>query len=159
MPAISAAAPGSTAPLPSPYLVVLAAWLIPGSGHLLLGRRGRGLIILGTILATFALGLLLRGSLFVPGGNGFEVNGRGGLVVTAQIASQGDVLSKLIQYGGFLGDLASGAFYLGASFLGYGPPDQAGHSPDYGSKFLVGAGLLNIMAMVDAYEIATRQKD
>ncbi len=159
MPAVSAVAPGASAPIRSPYLVTLAAWLIPGSGHLLLGRRGRGLIILCTVLAAFALGLLMHGSLFVPGGNGYEVNGRGALTVTAQVASQGDVLSKLIQYGGFLGDLANGVLYLAASFLGYGPPDSAAHSQDYGSKFLVGAGLLNIMAIVDAYEIATRQKD
>ena len=156
---MSVAVPGAVAPLRSPYLVILAAWLIPGSGHLLLGRRGRGAIILCTILAAFALGLLMHGSLFVPGGNGYEVNGRGALTITAQVASQGDVLSKLIQYGGFLGDLASGVLYLGASFMGYAPPDMAGHSQDYGSKFLVGAGLLNIMAIVDAYEIATRQKD
>ena len=73
--------------------------------------------------------------------------------------ASGDVLSRLIQYGGFLGNLASGIFYFTASFFGYGPPDQPGHVPDYGAKFLVGAGLLNVLAMVDAYEIATRQKD
>jgi hypothetical protein len=37
--------------------------------------------------------------------------------------------------------------------------DLAGHVHDYGTKFLVGAGLLNILAMVDVYEIATGQKD
>ena len=57
------------------------------------------------------------------------------------------------------GDLASGLFYFAASFLGYGPPDVAGYSPDYGSKFIVAAGLLNILAIVDAYEICTRQKE
>ncbi len=159
MPAISVATPGAVAPVRSPFLVVLAAWLIPGSGHLLLGRRGRGAIIFATILAAFTLGLLMHGSLFIPGGSGFEVNGRGALITTAQITSQGDVLSKLIQYGGFIGDLASGVLYMGASLLGYAPPDSAGHSQDYGSKFLVAAGLLNVMAIVDAYEIATRQKD
>lgn len=159
MPAISAAVPEAAPPLRSPYLVILTAWLIPGGGHLLLGRRVRGSIVLAVILSCFALGLLMHGSLFMPNGNGYEVNGRGALTITAQLANQGDILSKLIQYGGFLGDLASGVLYLGASFFGYGPPDMAGHSQDYGSKFLVGAGLLNIMAIVDAYEIATRQKD
>ena len=43
--------------------------------------------------------------------------------------------------------------------MGYGPPDVAGYSPDYGAKFIVAAGLLNILAIVDAYEICTRQKD
>ncbi len=82
----------------------------------------------------------MRGPMFQPGGNG-------------------DVLSKLIQFGGFLGDLASGLFYFLAVWLGYAAPDQAGHTPDYGSKFLVAAGLLNILAVVDAYEIATHEKD
>jgi hypothetical protein len=44
-------------------------------------------------------------------------------------------------------------------WLGYFPPDLAGHNPDYGSKLIVAAGLLNILAMVDAYEINSRQKD
>jgi hypothetical protein len=44
-------------------------------------------------------------------------------------------------------------------WLGYSQPDQAGHVHDYGTKFLVTAGLLNILAMVDAYEIAARRKD
>ncbi len=147
------------APVRSPWLVVFAAWLIPGGGHFLLGRRGRGAIILATVLAAFSLGLLMHGALFVPGGNGFETNGRGALIATVQLPAQADVLSRLISYGGFFGDLASGLPYLISTMLGYGPPDQAGPSPDYGAKFLVGAGLLNILAIVDAYEIATRQKD
>lgn len=77
----------------------------------------------------------------------------------SQISSGGDLLSRLIQYLAFIGDLASGVFYFAAVWFGYAPPDQAGHTADYGSKFIVAAGLLNILAMVDAYEIATGQKD
>ena len=156
---MSVATGGTVTPVRSPLLVILSSWLIPGSGHLMLGRRGRGLIILATVLAAFGLGLLMRGSLFVPGGNGFETNGRGALVATVQLPVQTDVLSRLIQYGGFIGDVASGLPYVLSSMFGYSQPDQAGPSSDYGSKFLVAAGLLNILAIVDAYEIATRQKD
>jgi hypothetical protein len=134
--------PSSAASSPrtlSPYLTVLSAWLVPGSGHFLLGKRGRGVIIFATVLLSFALGLLMRGPLFHPGGV--------------------DLLSRLIQFGGFIGDLASGLLYFVTVWLGYSQPDVAGHAPDYGSKFLVAAGLLNILAMVDAYEIATKQKD
>lgn len=123
----------------SPYLIVVLAWLIPGSGHFLLGRRGRGAIIFATVVISFTLGLLMRGPLFQPGGV--------------------DLLSRLIQFGGFIGDLASGLLYFMTIWLGYSQPDIAGHTPDYGSKFLVAAGLFNILAMVDAYEIATKQKD
>lgn len=123
----------------SPYLIVALSWLIPGSGHFLLGRRGRATIIFVVVALTFVLGLLMRGPLFHPGG--------------------ADLLSRLIQFGGFIGDLASGLFYFLAIWLGYSQPDVAGHAPDYGSKFLVAAGLLNILAMVDAYEIATKEKD
>jgi hypothetical protein len=112
---------------------------VPGAGHFLLGRRGRGLIIFLTVLTAFAVGLLLHGPIFQPGGS--------------------DVLTRIINTGGFIGDLASGAFYFIAAGSGYAPPDGGGHASDYGSKFLVVAGLLNILAMVDAYEIATRQKD
>ena len=69
------------------------------------------------------------------------------------------MLSRVIQYGGFLGDLAAGIPYFLVSFFGYAPPDIAAHAADYGSKLIVAAGLLNILAMVDAYEITTRQKD
>ena len=147
------------APVRPPFLTALAAWLVPGLGHFLLGRRGRGAVIFATVLLTFLTGILMRGSMFAPGGNAFEVNGAGTLNATSQVSGGGDVLSRLIQYGGFIGDAAAGLPYLLASFSGYSAPDQAGHSPDYGSKFLVAAGLLNILAIVDAYEIATRQKD
>lgn len=123
----------------SPYLIVALAWLIPGSGHFLLGRRRRGAIIFATVVLSFAVGLLMRGPLFQPGGV--------------------DLLSRLIQFGGFIGDLAAGLLYFMTIWLGYSQPDIAGHTPDYGAKFLVAAGLFNILAMVDAYEIATKQKD
>jgi hypothetical protein len=92
------------------------------------------------VMISFTVGALMRGPMFQPTANG-------------------DVLSRLIQSAGFIGDIASGLVYFIAVWLGYWPPDQATHLADYGSKFLVAAGLLNILAMVDAYEIATHQKD
>ena len=43
-------------------------------------------------------------------------------------------------------------------WFGYNQPDMAGHVHDYGTKFLVTAGLLNVLAMVDVYEIAAGRK-
>jgi len=140
MPVSTTSAVVQTQPVRSPWLVVAAAWLIPGAGHFLLGRKGRAAIIFCAVLVSFLVGALMRGPMFQP-------------------TATGDVLSRLIQSAGFVGDLASGLVYFVVVALGYWPPDQATHLADYGSKFLVGAGLLNILAMVDAYEIATKQKD
>jgi hypothetical protein len=117
---------------------VVLAWFIPGGGHLLLKRRGRAALLMASITLMFLFGIFMRGSMFVP--------------------QSGDLLTILINYGGFLGDLSSGALYIMASLLGYDQPDVAGHVYDYGTKFLVSAGLLNVLAMVDAYEIAVGKK-
>jgi hypothetical protein len=87
----------------------------------------------------FVLGLMMRGPLFQPQG--------------------GDLLTTIIYYGGFVAHLASGILYIATVALGYTQADVAGHVHDYGTKFLVGAGLLNILAMVDAYEIAIGKKN
>lgn len=140
MPAISTGA-STTAPLRSPFLTVAFAWLLPGLGHVLLGRRVRGAIIFLVVLTAFLIGVFMRGPLFQPGG------------------VPGDVLSRVIQLGGFIGDLSAGLFYLVTVWFGYAPPDRGTYAPEYGSKFIVMAGLLNLLAIVDAYEIATRQKE
>lgn len=119
--------------------VVALAWFIPGGGHFLLKRPIRGALLTGCVLVMFVLGLLMRGALFQP--------------------QTGDLLTTIIYVGGFIGNLASGIFYFLTVWLGYNQPDVAGHVHDYGTKFLVGAGLLNILAMVDAYEIAVGKKD
>lgn len=121
------------------YSVVLLAWLVPGGGHFLLKRRGRAALLFASVAVMFLLGLMMRGAMFQP--------------------QTGDVLTTIIYCGGFLGDLASGLFYFLTVWLGYNQPDMAGHAHDYGTKFLVAAGLLNVLAMVDAYEIAKGEKE
>lgn len=120
-------------------LVVLAAWLVPGGGHFLLKRTYRGALLLGAVLIMFVLGLLMRGPMFHP--------------------QTGDLLTTIIYVGGFLSHVVTGIPWMLANALGYHQPDVAGHVYDYGAKFLVGAGLLNVLAMVDAYEISTGKKN
>lgn len=127
------AAPGKWLP------AIALAWLIPGAGHFLLKRNGRGGLIFLSVAVLFLLGIMMRGPMFHP--------------------QTGDLLTTIIYCGGFVGDLANGLFYFLAVWLGYAQPDVAGHVHDYGSKFLVAAGLLNILGMVDAYEIATGKKN
>jgi len=135
----ASASTDAVAPVRSWIPVVALAWLVPGGGHFLLKRYGRGGLLLLSVASMFLLGLMMRGPMFQPQG--------------------GDLLTVIIYYGGFIGDLASGLLYLLSVWLGYNQPDVAGHVHDYGAKFLVAAGLLNVLAMVDAYEIAIGKKD
>ncbi len=118
---------------------VAVAWIIPGGGHFMQKRTGRGALIFASVLLMFLFGMFMRGMMFTP--------------------EKGDILTTLINYGGFLCDMASGVFYFGAAMFGYAAPDLPGDVHDYGTKFLVTAGLLNILAIVDSYEIATGKKD
>jgi hypothetical protein len=129
----------ANSPSAASYLPVLAAaWIVPGSGYFLLKRPGRAILTFVSVSTMFLIGILMRGPFFAPQG--------------------GDLLTTIIYYGGFLAHIASGAMYFIAVALGYNQPDVAGHVYDYGSKFLVGAGLLNILALVDVHEIATGKK-
>jgi TM2 domain-containing membrane protein YozV len=119
---------------------VVAAWLIPGAGHFLLKKRGRAALIFLSVVATFFFGLAMGGMMFTP-------------------EKGADYLTSLINYGGFAANLSAGALYLLNSMFGTPTPDMAGAVHDYGTKFLVTAGLLNILAMVDTWEIATGKKD
>ena len=126
------------APSQSWLKVVIVSWLVPGAGHFMLKRSGRGGLLMGSVVLMFLSGLLMRGTMFHP--------------------QTGDVLTTVIYCGGFLGDLSSGALYLLASLLGYDQPDVAGHVYDYGTKFLIVSGLLNFIAVADAYHIAIGKK-
>jgi hypothetical protein len=126
-------------PISTWILPVLAAWVIPGGGHFLQKKTGRGALILASVGLMFLFGMFMRGMMFAP--------------------EKGDILTTLINYGGFICDIASGAFYFAAAMFGYAAPDMPGAVHDYGTKFLVTAGLLNILAMVDSYEIAVGKKD
>jgi hypothetical protein len=122
-----------------PTATLLAmAWLIPGGGHFLLNRKTRAALLFGSVMLAFVAGLLMRGYLFAP--------------------RTGDLFTTLIYVGGFIGNVASGVPFLAAKGLGYAQPDIAGHVHDYGTKLLVAAGLMNVLAMVDAYEIVKGRK-
>ncbi len=87
-------------------LPVVAAWLVPGGGHFLQKKTGRGALILASVGLMFLFGMFMRGMMFTP--------------------EKGDILTTLINYGGFVCDVASGAFYFAAAMFGYAAPDMAG---------------------------------
>ncbi len=130
----------ATPPMTVWLLPVIAAWFIPGAGHFMLKKTGRGALLFGSVLLMFLFGLSMSGMMFTP-------------------EKGADYLTSLINYGGFICDLAAGGMYVLAAMFGYSQPDMPGAVHDYGTKFLVTAGLLNILAMTDAYEIATGKKD
>ncbi len=140
MAASTQTAPAASTPVTAWILPVAAAWIVPGAGHFMLKKSGRGILIFLSVSIMFLFGLFMRGNMFTP-------------------EKGADYLTSLINYGGWACDLATGGLYLLAAMFDYSQPDMAGAVHDYGTKFLVSAGLLNILAMVDTWEIATGQKD
>ncbi len=115
-------------------LLGLAAWAVPGAGHLWLGRRSKGLVFLIALPLMFILGLALRGRLFP-----FDVSEP--LVGLAALA-----------------DLSAGLIYIAASALGYGTGEVRAVTYEYGNAFLIVAGLLNLLVILDACDIAAGRK-
>jgi Family of unknown function (DUF6677) len=114
--------------------VCFCAWLIPGLGHLLLGRKWRALILFTSIVTMFVFGLLMKGEFFPFGGPSY--------------------LETL----GYLGELCNGLMYGVANFFGYSGGDPFFVSADYGTAFLVSAGMLNVLTVLDAFDIAMGRK-
>ncbi len=112
----------------------LAGWLVPGLGHFIQRRWGRGVLILLSISVMFFCGLGMQGKVY-----GFNL---------------GDLLNML----GFVGDLGNGLLYFVARSLDWGQGAIFRATADYGTKFLVCAGLLNVIAAIDAHHIAIGKK-
>jgi hypothetical protein len=115
-------------------LLELAAWAVPGAAHLWLGRRQKGLVFLIVLPLMFGLGLSLHGRLFP-----FDFSQP--LVALAAVA-----------------DLGLGLPYLIASLAGAGGGRVVHVTYEYGNAFLIVAGLLNFLVMLDAYDIALGRK-
>ena len=117
---------------------VVLAWLVPGGGHFYLKRHRHAGLLFFAVSGMFLFGLLMRGRMFEP-----EV---------------GDLFTTVVNCGGYIGNLATGALYFLTKWLGYQQTQLATATADYGTKFLVCAGLLNVLAMVDAFAISTGKK-
>jgi hypothetical protein len=112
----------------------LAAWFVPGLGHLLLGRKWRALILFCAILTMFALGLAMQGEFFTT--------------------DSGSYLQTL----GYFGELCVGVAMPVARFFGYTGGNPLFVSADFGTACLVGAGMLNTLSILDVYDIAMGHK-
>jgi hypothetical protein len=133
----SSASKTEAAPASMPLMALLApvlGWVIPGAGHLIQKRWIRGLLIMTSVVTLFVLGLLMQGRIYRPNG--------------------GDILDIL----GFVGDVGAGGLYLLTRFMDWGHGAIAHATADYGTKYLIVAGLLNFISMADAHHIAIGKK-
>ncbi|PYX70558.1 MAG: hypothetical protein DMG78_18490 [Acidobacteria bacterium] len=115
-------------------LAPAVGWLIPGAGHMIQKRWIRGILLFVSIVALFLLGLAMQGRIY-------KANG-------------GDILEIL----GFIGDVGAGGLYLLSLAMDWGQGAIAFATADYGTKFMIVAGLLNFIAIADAYHIAIGKK-
>lgn len=115
-------------------LLCLAAWAVPGAGHLWLGRRQKGLVFLLAIPTMFVLGLLLNGRIFP-----FELSEP--LVALAAVA-----------------DVGVGLGWIIARMRDAGAGTVTSVTYEYGNIFLIVAGLLNFLVILDAFDIGMGRK-
>jgi hypothetical protein len=116
-------------------LIVLAAWLVPGMGHLLLRRWGRALAFFFVVGGLALTGFLTRGQVFPPNSD--------------------DPFGTL----GFLADACSGVFFALAHIIEKAGPDVSRAAGDYGTRFVAAAGIVNSLAMLDAYGISVGRRN
>lgn len=135
---MSDAAPASS-PAPASsgraWRAVVLAWIFPGLGHAYLGRRRTALVYAAVVTATFLLGLSFEGRLYsIEAGQPlsilatFAVYGAGLLNVAARILSDNP-----------------GGAVLSVTY-------------EYGCAYLLTAGLMNLLLMLDAFDIAIGRK-
>ena len=121
------------------WLIGLAAWAVPGLGHVLQRRWMRGLLLGGAVWLMFFLGLWLGGHLFTVTDHG---------------------LAALVQLLPMSANLGSGLLYLFCWLTNTGFAEQAQQvTYEYGNTFLLVAGLLNYLAALDAFDIAAGRKE
>ena len=118
----------------STFLICAVAWAVPGAGHLWLGRTQKGLVFLVALPLMFAIGLWLEGRLFP-----FEL---------------GQPLVALAAFA----DVGIGVPYGVAKATGLGAGRAVAESFEYGNTFLITAGLLNMLVVLDAFDVAEGRK-
>lgn len=125
---------GEVSGVPLPVLLAVA-WLVPGLGHLLLGRRLRAAVFAGVITVAFVVGIALRGELALP--------------------RPGDPLSLLAA----VASLGNGCLFFLAKALGLGDGVVTAAGWEFGNTFLLTAGMMNLLLVLDVHDIAVGQKD
>jgi hypothetical protein len=128
---------------PKAWLMGVAGWLVPGAGHLLQGHWLRALLLGGAVWVCFICGFLMGGHLF-------------------RYSSDDQGFSSILQIPPMIGNLGTGLLYIVCWVLGVGFSNDSQQAAlatfEYGWTFLIIAGLLNYLAMLDAFDIAAGRK-
>lgn len=113
----------------------ISGWLVPGLGHLMLGKKRRALAFFVVVTGLFVLGLYLHGELF-----------------------RLDTSEPLTLLAG-LAEIGVGLPYFVAKMLGAGVGEVTALTYEYGYTFCIVSGLLNLLVALDAYDIAVGRKE
>lgn len=115
-------------------LAMALGWIIPGLGHGIQKKYTRALLFFFSIFGMTALGLVM-----------------GGRIYPFQTENPLTILA-------FFADLGNGLFYLLSRLLGWGPGQLEWATFEFGTAYIAGAGLLNFLVALDAYDIAAGKK-
>ena len=110
------------------------ALAIPGAGHFLVGQQRKAVIFFVVLLAMFLIGLAFQGELFPF------------------------IMSDPLVFLAALAQWATAFFRFGAQLAGAGRGDVIAVTYEYGNTFLIVAGLLNLLIVLDAVDIARGAK-
>lgn len=116
------------------YAICAAAWAVPGLGHLLLGRFQKGFTFLIALTLMFAFGLRLEGRLF-----------------PIQISQPLVALAALA-------DIGNGIPFFIARAMGAGAGRVVALTYEYGNAFLIVSGLMNMLVVLDAFDVMQGRK-
>ena len=120
--------------MPAALAISAGGWLVPGLGHVLLGKWIRGLIFAVCVFAMFVLGLLMHGRLFDL------------------------MVEEPLEIFAFIANIGVGLPYMVAEKMSFGGGTMTASTYDYGTTYLWVAGLLNYLIVLDAFDVAQGRK-
>jgi hypothetical protein len=116
------------------FIACIAGYCIPGLGHALLRKWDRAIVFFASIVIMFSIGVKLQGRICGPDFT--------------------DIFTTLK----FIADAGSGLLYWLGWSQGIGNPAAEAYTYDYANIFLYVAGLLNMLVVVDVFDIALGRK-
>jgi hypothetical protein len=116
-------------------LAAVLAFVFPGLGHLYLARKGRAAVFALVVLTGVTMGVVLQGNLYTP------------------------VPGHPLTYLATLGCMGMGLPYFVLRYLMHYAGDVTSAGFDYGTAFLLGAGLMNLLLVLDAWDVGSGRKE